>query len=314
MEFYDLIGKTALGSRLRRLQDMLKTSADRIYSLYGIEIDGRWFPVLYMLSQKESCTVTELAESIGQTHPAVSQVVRAMSKKGLVESEKCTNDARVTRVTLSTQGQLYAQRLQFLVKGVDQAISNIFTKLDSNLWKELQAFEKEIEDKSLHERVAKLEKQNLNKSLKIVPFEIKYKNDFKSLNVSWIEKYWTMEEGDYKSLNNPEEYILQPGGSIAIALYNDRPVGTCALIKLKDGEYELAKMAVDESTQGLGIGYQLGLHIIEAAKELGAHRLYLGSNTVLESALHLYRKLGFQVLEEAVSPYERCNIEMELIF
>ena len=86
MEFYDLIGKTALGSRLRRLQDMLKTSADRIYSLYGIEIDGRWFPVLYMLSQKESCTVTELAESIGQTHPAVSQVVRAMSKKGLVES------------------------------------------------------------------------------------------------------------------------------------------------------------------------------------------------------------------------------------
>ena len=88
----------------------------------------------------------------------------------------------------------------------------------------------------------------------------------------------------------------------------------CALIKLKDGEYELAKMAVDESTQGLGIGYQLGLHIIEAAKELGAHRLYLGSNTVLESALHLYRKLGFQVLEEAVSPYERCNIEMELIF
>ena len=50
------------------------------------------------------------------------------------------------------------------------------------------------------------------------------------------------------------------------------------------------------------------------ARALGATRLYLESNTKLGSALSLYYKLGFRkTVAGTPSPYERCNIQMELL-
>ena len=44
-------------------------------------------------------------------------------------------------------------------------------------------------------------------------------------------------------------------------------------------------------------------------------KIYLESNTILTPALSLYQKLGFQRLPDdaKASPYERCNVKMELI-
>lgn len=39
-----------------------------------------------------------------------------------------------------------------------------------------------------------------------------------------------MEACDYKTLDRPEKNILDGGGYIAIALYDGKPVGTCALL------------------------------------------------------------------------------------
>ncbi|RYY25293.1 MAG: MarR family transcriptional regulator, partial [Chitinophagaceae bacterium] len=47
-------------------------------------------------------------------------------------------------------------------------------------------------------------------------------------------------------------------------------------------------------------------------RELGARKVYLESNTKLEPAINLYYKLGFKKIAGAPSPYERCNIQMEL--
>ena len=90
-------------------------------------------------------------------------------------------------------------------------------------------------------------------------------------------------------------------------------LGTCALIKLVARCYELAKMAVADSAKRRGIGWALGEAVIERARQLGASRLYLESNTVLEPAIELYRKLGFSPVPTQPSAYQRCNIQMELI-
>jgi len=122
-----------------------------------------------------------------------------------------------------------------------------------------------------------------------------------------------MEEGDYKALDHPREYILDKGGHIFMALYKGEPVGTCSLIRMDDGSFELAKMGVSPKTQGLGIGYLLGRACIEKARALGARRVYLESNTRLKPAINLYHKLGFRKVAGPPSPYERCDIQMELI-
>ncbi|MBW4695965.1 MAG: GNAT family N-acetyltransferase [Lyngbya sp. HA4199-MV5] len=148
--------------------------------------------------------------------------------------------------------------------------------------------------------------------IEIVDCIPQFHQDFKRLNYEWIEKYFKLEESDHQSLNDPDEKILKPGGHIYMALSNGEIVGTCALIKMDSDTYELAEMAVTETARGKGIGWLLGQAIIQKARELGAKTILLESNTVLEPAIKLYQKLGFQRIVGQPSPYERCNIQMEL--
>lgn len=153
----------------------------------------------------------------------------------------------------------------------------------------------------------------MDKNITIVDFEVSHKAAFRSLNEEWITKYFEMEDADYKALDHPQEYILDKGGYIAVALLNNEVVGTCALLKMENDrfDYELAKMGVSPKTQGMGIGYLLGLKIIDKARELGAKSIFLESNTILAPAIRLYRKLGFTEIEHIETPYKRCNIQME---
>ena len=119
-----------------------------------------------------------------------------------------------------------------------------------------------------------------------------------------------------EALDNPETYILEKGGHILIALYNDEPVGVCALIKTHNDpemDYELAKMAVSPRAQGKKIGWIMGQEALQKARTLGAKALFLESNTILTPAITLYYKLGFQKIEHRPSPYERSNIQMKCV-
>ncbi len=141
-----------------------------------------------------------------------------------------------------------------------------------------------------------------------------HKQAFRNLNVEWISKYFEMEEADFKSLDHPKEYILDKGGYILIAEVDGVPVGTVALIKMDGNCYEVAKMSVSPSVQGRGIGQKLMDAAKQLAKDIGATRMYIESNTVLTPAITLYRKSGFVEIVGSVSPYKRCNIQMELFF
>ncbi|HEX3571546.1 MAG TPA: GNAT family N-acetyltransferase, partial [Acidobacteriaceae bacterium] len=100
-----------------------------------------------------------------------------------------------------------------------------------------------------------------------------------------------------------------------MAVAGEERVGCCALIFIKPGVFEVAKMAVSERYGGHGIGRKLLEYTIAHAKSLGAHTLELASNTKLANAVHLYESVGFRHLPpERVepSPYARANVFMEL--
>jgi ribosomal protein S18 acetylase RimI-like enzyme len=153
---------------------------------------------------------------------------------------------------------------------------------------------------------------NLNDNIKIIESKPEHFFYFKKFNLEWIDKYFEMEESDEKILNNPEKYILAKGGFIFMAELNDEIVGTCALLKIDDDTFELAKMAVINKAKGKGIGFLLGMKCIEKARQCGAEKIILQSNTILEPAINLYRKLGFEEVDTFPSEYKRSNIHMEL--
>ncbi|AXY75814.1 GNAT family N-acetyltransferase [Paraflavitalea soli] len=152
----------------------------------------------------------------------------------------------------------------------------------------------------------------VDQQLKIVPYEPAHREAFRQLNQAWITRYFRLEEADNRALNDPEGYILNKGGFIFMALWEGAVVGACALIKVNQRVFELAKMAVSETVQGKGIGYALGKACIDKAKELGIKKVELLSNTRLQPAIHLYKKLGFIEVPLPPTEYERADIKMEI--
>ena len=138
---------------------------------------------------------------------------------------------------------------------------------------------------------------------------------FRTLNEEWITRYFTLEAKDRETLNDPVNSILLKGGHIFMAYAGAEAVGCVALIPMRDGVYELSKMAVSPHLRGRGLGRRLLQHALVQAKSLGAKSLFLGSNTRLRDAVHLYESVGFRhVKPEALppTPYSRADVFMEM--
>ena len=151
--------------------------------------------------------------------------------------------------------------------------------------------------------------------MKIIPFNPKYAKDFYELNIEWLENHFYVEDFDREVLSKPEKYILKPGGHIFFAIENETVLGTVALLKRGEKEFELTKMAVLPNQRGKKIGQKLMQHCIDFAKQNDFKKLFLYSNTKLENAIYIYRKFGFvEVKQEVDVPYERSNIKMELLY
>ncbi|RQO69828.1 MarR family transcriptional regulator [Pedobacter sp. KBW06] len=314
MNIYNTVGKMAIGSRLRRLSELMMDQAGEIYALYGIELQAKWFPVVYALSGGAEKSITQIAQEIGHSHPSVSTIVKEMVKQKIAKESPGKDDARKNFVKLTAKGLAIKESAKIQFEDVNSAVENMLGESQYNLWKAIEEWEFLLGQKSMLKRVEEEKKLRESKAVEIVPYNESYQQAFKKLNQDWITTYFKMEEADFKSLDHPKEYILDKGGFIFIALYQGNPIGTCSLIKMDNNTFELAKMAVSDEAKGKGIGFMLGNALIQKAKEEGANRLYLESNTILKPAINLYHKLGFKKITGIPSPYERCNIQMELSF
>ena len=150
--------------------------------------------------------------------------------------------------------------------------------------------------------------------MQITPFRPGLAKNFRDLNLSWLEKYFYVEPKDTELLENCESSIINKGGYIFFAEIDSEIVGCYSMIKLKDSIYEFGKMAVNQSYQGHKIGQKLMIHGIAFAKSQNWKELILYSNTILEPAIHIYKKFGFrEVALEKDTPYARSNIKMQLV-
>lgn len=148
---------------------------------------------------------------------------------------------------------------------------------------------------------------------RVVQYERRHADAFRDLNLAWIEEYFRVEEIDRRQLLDPDEAILRRGGAILVAEDSSGVVGVCALVHHSASRYEVSKMAVSAGLRGRGIGRRLLSEVVSHARGLGATQLFIISNTILEPAIHLYRRLGFlEVPLPSEQEYDRGNIALEL--
>ncbi len=147
--------------------------------------------------------------------------------------------------------------------------------------------------------------------IEIIEYRPAYQSSFERLNKAWLEEYFTVEPIDSYVLEQPEKAILEPGGIIMMARYEGEIIGTVALKVIEPGVYEMTKMSVDKACQGIGAGKKLCAAAIEHAKTIKAKRLLLYTTSILETAISIYRKMGFVEIPLEPGVYKRANVKME---
>lgn len=315
-DFFEKTGMVAIGSRLRMLTDTITRDAAEIYQLYGIDIKPKWFPVIYSLMDEKPKAVTEIAKEIGHSHPSVSTMAKEMLTRGVIEELPDKDDKRRSTITLSDSGKKMAEELVIQLRDVSRAVEGISKESVHDLWGAIAEWERLLDEKSIFKRVKEIKTDRESHEIEVVNYKEEHHNAFFQLNRQWIESYWHLEPHDVEVLENPDKYILQPGGHIFVATYRGNAVGVCALCKMdpESGyDYELAKLAVSSEVRRKGIGLRLCRRALDFAGSADAKRIFLESNTRLKSAIALYRKLGFKELTEFHPAYERGDIQMELL-
>ena len=149
-------------------------------------------------------------------------------------------------------------------------------------------------------------------AINIINFESKYQPDFKSMNLEWLDKYNLTESHDLEILDDPEGTVIGRGGCIFLAMDENKVIGTAGLWKESETEYELIKMFVDTAYRGRGISKLLLDKCINEAKQLGAKKIFLYSNSQLKTAIQLYTKYGFVHIPVVNAPFLTADIKMEL--
>ena len=149
--------------------------------------------------------------------------------------------------------------------------------------------------------------------ISIESFKKEYISDFYALNKEWIEESWQLEESDINDLSNPEKYIIDKGGEVFFAIKNDKVIATAAMVYMKRGIFELAKMTVAQECRGLGVANKLMDRSIDFAKENNADKIVLITNSSLVIARNLYDKYGFKEIMLDSDKYgDRGKVKMSL--
>lgn len=304
------LGVLFLGSRLKRLGERLQTEAGAILQAMDLPVQPAQQPLLAVLRREGPRTVGVIAQHLRISQPTATRALQALIEQGLVEASREGRDQRHKLLSLTPAGEALMDRLERdLWPRVEAAAVSLCGGRHQGLMAALAEIEAELDRRSLTDRT-------LAPAMSVRDFSDELAEPFHRINAEWIEEMFALEANDVDLLSNPRERIIDKGGAILFAQTPDLGVvGTCALMKAKDGWFELTKMAVSKSARGRKVGEFLLAQAIKRAKAMGAsERLYLLTNTKCGSAVHLYEKLGFEHDAEVMAlfgaRYERCDVAM----
>ncbi|WP_456369472.1 N-acetyltransferase family protein [Geoglobus sp.] len=91
------------------------------------------------------------------------------------------------------------------------------------------------------------------------------------------------------------DYLAERGFAL-VAEIDGRIVGHCSIVPTEDGKKVDLSIFVHQDYQDRGIGQKLLRNMIEYARKAGFDGIMLVTERSNERALHVYRKLGFQVV------------------
>ncbi len=308
----ELYLELGLGTRMRRLIELLTNGMEKVYAEQGIEFRTGNFYALYAIVERGPLTINEIAGLAGFSHSAVSQTIKRLIALDIFETQP-TDDGRQKRVHLTENGRRVVEKLQPTWSAVEAVVKDAIKEGGVDFLAAITGVENAFRKQSVYDRLQeKMMAPKAQSRFEILPYHVRWRDDFKNLNIWWLEKYFKVEPIDKRVLSDPEGDILAHGGEIYFAVVDGMAVGTVAMKNMGDGVFELTKLGVNPEVQQGGMGRALCQIIIDRFQARGGKLLFLETNTILTPAIKLYEKLDFVAKPfPTESPYERANYYME---
>ena len=306
------MGPLFLGSRLKRLGERMQADVIRVIQSRGVDVQPSQYPLLAALDRYGAMTVNDMVSATGISQPAVTRSLTLLVEQGLVETNHLHRDQRHKTISLTAAGRdIVRFSKREIWPQVEAAAISLCGHNAASLLTQLGAIEDALASQDLYQRV----QTGPMAGLCILPFEDGLAADFHDINVEWITQMFRVEQTDKDVLEQPRARIIEPGGDVLFVAAKDLGVvGTCALQKTGDRQFELTKMGVLSSARGRKAGEFLLHAVLRRAAELQAETLYLLTSSVCAPAIHLYEKLGFvhdaDIMERFGRRYARCDVAM----
>jgi DNA-binding MarR family transcriptional regulator/N-acetylglutamate synthase-like GNAT family acetyltransferase len=290
--------KLFFGIRLKRTGEMISSQVAQILSDKKIEFEPRGIYLLIILKEKGQASIKEIAAILEMTHPAIVQIVNSLNNTELITQNKSFDDKRITLIELTEKGKEELNRIKPVLTEIEYAVESISNEIDVNMKYSLSKLNEAVKSKLLILKVNEGLKQKALKEINIVQYNRKYKSDFTKLNYEWLEKYFELDKEDRRILKNPEKEIIKKGGEIFFAILSENVVGTCSVTKIDDTSFNIKNICVTEKEKGRQIGKKLALTSIGYAVEKDAERITININNKFNTALNLFRGLGFKEVKK----------------
>jgi putative acetyltransferase len=101
------------------------------------------------------------------------------------------------------------------------------------------------------------------------------------------------EETD-KDLSDLDNFYFDNKGWFTVIDHGNEIIGSYGIFRVSEKVCELRKMYLLPEYQGIGLGRLMMEDAIHQAKTLGYAEIILETNKLLDKAIHLYKKYGFE--------------------
>jgi DNA-binding MarR family transcriptional regulator/GNAT superfamily N-acetyltransferase len=272
--------------------------------------------LLWELAHRGTCTATELARALDLDAGYLSRLLRGFDERGLLKSNRSSEDARQVNLSLSAAGRRAFAPLN--ARSQQQVLALLDTVPEAQQQQLLQAFglvQRLLDDSP--PRAAEADWQL---------------RAHRAGDIGWlISRHGALYAQEYGWDMHFESLVARIGADFIdrfdaqreacwIAERDGANVGCVLLVQSRDertqdilpGLAQLRLLLVEPSARGLGIGERLVGECTRFARQAGYQRIRLWTNSVLSAARGIYRKAGYMLVASEPHHSFGCDLVGEI--
>lgn len=148
-DFLQTLEFAGFTARIKRLSESMMYDAKTLYKASRIDIEPNWHLLFLLLKTKGELSVTEIAQELGFSHPAIIKITQKMAGKGYLESIDHPTDSRKKLLKLTPQS---IKQLPEFEKNWSVIESVIQEFVDADFLNKLSQIEDKLAEKKMVER------------------------------------------------------------------------------------------------------------------------------------------------------------------